>query len=112
MGVPVVMLEGHSYASRFGGSVLANLGLEDLIAGSVEQYVETAVSLAGDLQRLAQLRSELRPRMAASVLLDGPGFARNLEHAYRQMWRAWCENPVPTARDRQPANLPQDDRHQ
>ena len=28
MGVPVVMLQGDTYASRFGGSVLANVGLE------------------------------------------------------------------------------------
>ena len=90
MGVPVVMLEGETYASRFGGSVLANVGLESAIAGSVEQYVELAVGLAEDLDALESLRSELRPRMAGSVLLDFAGFARNVEAAYRQMWRDWC----------------------
>lgn len=94
MGVPVVMLEGQCYASRFGGSVLANVGLESLIAGSVEQYVDLAVELAQDLDRLEQLRSELRQRMADSALLDFSGFTRNLEQAYRQMWRTWCESPV------------------
>ena len=92
MGVPVVMLEGHSYASRFGGSVLANVGLERLISQSPEQYVELAVELAADLERLAQLRSELRSRMAGSVLLDFRGFTRNVEHAYRKMWIDWCES--------------------
>lgn len=90
MGVPVVMLEGDTYASRFGGSVLANVGLEDLIARSVDEYVRIAVDLAGDLDRLTRLREELRPRMAASALLDFAGFARNVEAAYRQMWRTWC----------------------
>ena len=79
MGLPVVMLRGNSYASRFGASALVNVGLESLIADSVEQYIELAVELASDLDRLAQLRGELRQRMADSALLDHQGFTRNLE---------------------------------
>jgi predicted O-linked N-acetylglucosamine transferase (SPINDLY family) len=90
MGVPVVMLEGNSYASRFGGSVLANVGLEKLITRSVEDYIDRAVELASDLDGLSRLRSELRATMAASPLLDFKGFTRNLEQAYRQMWIDWC----------------------
>lgn len=90
MGVPVVMLEGETYASRFGGSVLANVGLESCIARSIDEYVEIAVGLAQDLDALESLRVELRPRMASSVLLDFAGFTRNVEVAYRQMWRDWC----------------------
>jgi predicted O-linked N-acetylglucosamine transferase (SPINDLY family) len=51
-------------------------------------YVKIAVELAGDLPRLAQLRSTLRGRMEASPLMDAPGFAREIEAAYREMWRA------------------------
>jgi protein O-GlcNAc transferase len=90
-GVPVVMLMGQTYASRFGGSVLANVGLEGLMAGSVDQYVDAAVELAEDRARLVELRAGLRPAMAASPLLDFAGFTRNLEHAYRQMWITWCQ---------------------
>ena len=90
MGVPVVMLEGDSYVTRFGGSVLANVGLESWIASTVDQYVDVAVRQAGDLEALARLRGELRPRMADSPLLDFGGFTRHVEAAYRSMWRAWC----------------------
>ncbi len=89
-GVPVVMLQGHTYCSRFGGSVLANAGLESLIADSVDEYVEIAASLAEDLPRLGELRKSLRSTMAASPLLDFSGFTRNLEQAYRKMWLTWC----------------------
>jgi predicted O-linked N-acetylglucosamine transferase (SPINDLY family) len=92
LGLPVVMLRGSMYASRFGSSVLANVGLEALIADSVEQYVDSAVALAGDLDHLAELRRGLRPRMAESALLDFGGFASNVEAAYRQMWRDWCRS--------------------
>ena len=92
MGLPVVMLEGQTYASRFGGSVLKNVGLEGLMTKSALAYADAAVALATDLPSLARLRGELRPRMAASCLLDFSGFARRVEAAYRQMWIDWCRS--------------------
>ncbi|MEX0676317.1 MAG: tetratricopeptide repeat protein [Pirellulales bacterium] len=90
MGVPSVVREGTTYASRFGGTALINLGLDDLIARSSDDYVRIASGLAGDLPRLAEMRCGLRARMSASPLMDAAGFARYVEHGYRQMWRAWC----------------------
>jgi len=53
--------------------------------------VQIARDLAADLPRLAQLRSTLRQQMEKSPLMDAPRFARNVESAYRQMWRQWCQ---------------------
>jgi len=94
-GVPVVTLAGNTYASRFGSSAHVNLGLHELIAESPQQYVTIAANLASDLQRLQTLRSEMRGRMTASPLLDGPGFARQVEAAYRAMWINWCQTATP-----------------
>jgi protein O-GlcNAc transferase len=93
MGVPVVALRGDRHAGRVGASLLTQIGLADLIADSVEVYVETAVALAGNPARLSELRRSLRPRMAASPLCDAAGFARKIEHAYRTMWQRWCAAP-------------------
>jgi protein O-GlcNAc transferase len=90
MGVPVVTLRGDRHASRVGASLLTQIGMTDLIADSVEAYVETAAALAGDRVRLSRLRRSLRPHMAASPLCDAPAFARKIEDAYRTMWRRWC----------------------
>ncbi len=90
MGVPVVTRRGDRHAGRVGASLLTQVGLSDLIAGSVEEYVEIAAALAGDPARLAELRGSLRPRVAASELCDASGFARKVEAAYRTMWRRWC----------------------
>jgi predicted O-linked N-acetylglucosamine transferase (SPINDLY family) len=91
MGVPVVTLVGKTAVGRSGLSQLTNLGLPELIAQTPEQYVQIAAALAGDLPRLAELRRTLRARMEASPLMDAPRFARNVEAAYRQMWRSLCE---------------------
>jgi predicted O-linked N-acetylglucosamine transferase (SPINDLY family) len=90
MGVPSIMMEGQSYASRFGGSTLLGVGLGDLIARSSDEYVDKAVALAEDPARLAELRATLRERLLASPLVDAAKFTRGLEAAYRQMWHAWC----------------------
>ncbi len=91
MGVPVIAQAGKTHVSRVGVSLLCNVGLPELVAASQEEYVRITTELAGDLTRLAQLRSTLRERMAQSPLMDAPRFARDVESAYRQMWQAWCE---------------------
>ncbi|MGD0770266.1 MAG: hypothetical protein ABSB42_18945 [Tepidisphaeraceae bacterium] len=30
-------------------------------------------------------------RLQASPLMDAPRFARNIEAAYRQTWKTWCD---------------------
>ncbi len=90
MGVPVVTLGGQMAIGRGGVGVLRNVGLPHLIAQTPRQYVQIATDLAMDLPRLAELRRTLRPLMRASPLMDAPRFARNIEAAYRQMWRNWC----------------------
>jgi protein O-GlcNAc transferase len=95
MGVPVVSLTGDARVSRAGLSQLTNLGLPELVARSESEYVHIAESLARDLPRLARLRETLRGRMQASPLMDAPRFARNLEAAYRSIWRAWLHMEAP-----------------
>lgn len=89
MGVPVVTLAGQLIAGRQTASMLANLGLTELVANTPEEYVEVAIALARDTTRLADLRASLRPRFRASPLCDYDGFTRSLEQAYRGMWRSW-----------------------
>ena len=98
MGVPVVTLVGQTVVSRAGLSQLMNLKLPELISATPEEYVEIAVDLASDLPRLRYLRSTLRARMEASPLMDAPRFARDIEAAYRIMWRQWCleKKPLPS----------------
>ena len=90
MGVPVVTLAGVTHASRVGASLLAGVGLDELIASEPGEYVAKALMLAQDASRLAILRGELRPRMIRSPITDEFAFTDKLESAYRSMWRAWC----------------------
>jgi len=92
MGVPVVTAPGTRPSSRSTASVLSTAELPQWIASSAEDYVRLAVDCVRDERALAGLRKSLRGRMRQSPLMDEEGFVRDLELAYRRMWRAWCES--------------------
>jgi predicted O-linked N-acetylglucosamine transferase (SPINDLY family) len=92
MGVPVITSPGETFASRHSLSHLSNIRLSETIARDLDEYVELAVSLAGDLPRLAGIRARLRQQMATSPLCDGKRFADNLLLVLRDVWRKWCDD--------------------
>ena len=88
MGVPVITLAGASHVGRVGVSQMSNLGLQELIAKNQDDYVNIAVELAGNIEKLSALRAGMRERMLASPLMNVERFTRNLEQGYEQMWAA------------------------
>jgi len=88
MGVPVITLAGVSHVGRVGVSQMSNLGLQELIAKNKDDYVDIAVTLAGNVEKLSALRAGMRERMLTSPLMNVDRFTRNLEQGYEQMWAA------------------------
>ena len=74
-------------APRFKGPVT--------IAESAAGYMQLALQLGRNPERLAALRAVLRDRILASPLSDTAAFTRHLENAYRSMWRRFCATRVP-----------------
>jgi len=91
MGVPVLTAVGELPVSRSAASVLSALDMDAWIAPSISDFVEVAVARAADRQDIAHQRRTLRARLEASPMTDPARFARNMEAAFRQMWRAHCE---------------------
>ena len=91
MGVPVIALRGSRSISRSAASILSTVGLAEWIAATPEDYARLAAEFARDVPLLAELRGSLRQKMRLSPIMDEPAFVRDLEGAYRTMWRAWCE---------------------
>ncbi|MBF0612145.1 MAG: tetratricopeptide repeat protein [Magnetococcales bacterium] len=82
MGVPLITLAGKRHASRMGASILHQLGLEQWVATTREEYIHKAVQLAEEPEILLTLRRELRQRMSQSPLMDAATFTKNLENLY------------------------------
>lgn len=89
MGVPVLTLASRPPVGRIGTSLMTNLGLREWVADSQDEYIGKASTLSKNTQALAQLRAGMRERMRNSPLMDGPGFARAVEDAYRNMFATW-----------------------
>jgi predicted O-linked N-acetylglucosamine transferase (SPINDLY family) len=90
MGVPFMTLAGAHFVSRMGVTILSNAGFPDMVAPSVDDYVDMVAALANDRERLRGLRAGLREKAAATPLMDGTSFARDMGEAFRAMWHVWC----------------------
>ncbi|EJL38188.1 putative O-linked N-acetylglucosamine transferase, SPINDLY family [Caulobacter sp. AP07] len=88
-GVPVLTWRGDHMHNRIAAVTLRACGLDELVCESREAYVQTAIDLAGDPQRLNALRARVRPGFDASAYRDEVGFTRRYETALEVMADAY-----------------------
>jgi len=85
MGLPVISLMGERFISRAGGSISTIARLGDLVADTPHGFIDIAAALAGDWERLKDLRATMRDRINQSPICDGAGYTATLEEAYQSM---------------------------
>jgi len=90
MGVPVITLAGDHAVSRLSAAHLSRVGLAEFITHSEDDYLQCAIRFANDLPALNQVRQSLRTRLNAPQC-QPKTITRQLEAAYREMWRTWCK---------------------
>ena len=94
-GVPVVTMLGTHFASRVSASLLAAIGLPELITHNLEEYEGLALRLSQNPGELAALRTKLAQNRKTEPLFDTPRFVRNLESAYHQIWDRFLTGEMP-----------------
>ncbi len=75
MGLPVLTLPAATIAGRQTAGLLRCLGLEPFIATGPQDYVQRAYGYLSSPDARRQMKTGLRPKMAASPLCDHAGFA-------------------------------------
>ena len=96
-GLPVLTCCGDTFAGRVADSLLAAIGLPELITESLEDYERTALNLARDPQRLIALRQKLADNRGTGALFDPVKLTGNIEAAYARMWQTWLSGQKPAA---------------
>jgi hypothetical protein len=96
MGVPAVTLEGPAIQLRVGASHLHAAGLDDLRTHTLADYADTAVALAGDVDRRRRLRQELRGRLRRSAFVDVEAFAADFNATLKTLADRHFPNRQPT----------------
>ena len=82
MGLPVLTLIGHSFASRVAASILNAVNLPEMITTSQEQYESLAIEFGTHPEKLTQIKNKLLHNLSISPLYDIKLFTQHIESAY------------------------------
>jgi predicted O-linked N-acetylglucosamine transferase (SPINDLY family) len=85
VGLPVVTCLGETFAGRVAGSLLKAIGLDELVAPSLQEYEALALKLAQDHGYLAAIKDKLARNRDTSILFDTKRATRHIESAYLTM---------------------------
>jgi predicted O-linked N-acetylglucosamine transferase (SPINDLY family) len=96
MGIPLVTKVGEQFTARYSYAFLKNVGVEEGIAYSNEEYVEWGVRLGTDERLRQKVAWKLRQSRRTSPLWNPKQFARDMENAFLQMWQTHVETKVIT----------------
>ncbi|MBF0358841.1 MAG: tetratricopeptide repeat protein [Magnetococcales bacterium] len=89
MGTPVITTYGATFAGRHSASILRSVGLDELVASSLDNYVEYAVDLISNPDKLQTISRGLRERFLNSPPCDCNKFSLDLTMELRKIWRRW-----------------------
>jgi protein O-GlcNAc transferase len=81
-GLPVLTLQGQSFASRMAASLLNAIGLPELITNTQAAYETLAIDLAKHPEKLEIINRKLAENRLKEPLFDTPLFTKNLEDLY------------------------------
>jgi hypothetical protein len=84
-GLPMLTHKGTNFASRVSESLLNAVGLPELVADDMDDYVRRAVDLYNNRDKLQGLRDRLAENRFSAPLFDAERFCRHLETAYEMM---------------------------
>lgn len=92
MGVPVITFRGKTHGARLSSSILNAADINELVAHSPMDYVKKAIRLSRRKELIAAYHVGLREHVKDSALMDKQKYIRELENAYRAVWKEYCRS--------------------
>lgn len=89
MGLSIVALDAQRGVDATTALTLRGLGFGGEVAQNLDGYVQAALDLMDDPERLRQTRQVARERMLRSMLMDYSAHTADVEDAYRLVWLNW-----------------------
>jgi predicted O-linked N-acetylglucosamine transferase (SPINDLY family) len=90
-GLLVLTLIGQSFASRVCASLLFELGLEEFICNTEQEYEDRAVFWAQNKELLRIQKNKLSKTRNSSTLFRGDLFAQSMELAYKNIYSQYIQ---------------------
>ena len=85
MGLPLLTLQGSTFAARMASSLLTAIGLDDCITTTLPDYVARAIQIGLDPALHQDLKTRLSGDAWARTLGDSAGFTRRFEAVMQQV---------------------------
>ncbi|MTF38976.1 O-linked N-acetylglucosamine transferase, SPINDLY family protein [Cyanobacterium aponinum] len=92
LNIPLVTRTGEQFHARQGYTFLKNLGIEEGIAWTDEEYIEWGIRFGTDEELRKQVSWKLRESKKTSPLWNGKEFTKEMEKAYQQMWEIYLKS--------------------
>ena len=86
-GLPLLALYGKTYHARLSSSLLINLGLNSLVAGTKEDYEKKGIFYANNPKELKKLRVKLQKEVKTSKTFKSKIFTKDLESIYEKVYK-------------------------
>ncbi len=90
MGVPVITNMADRTSSRVCAGILIANGYDELVANSEQEYIEKAVELANDRDRIINYKATLRDKVINGKM-RADNFANDFANALTWMWQRTCD---------------------
>ncbi|HWA12998.1 MAG TPA: tetratricopeptide repeat protein [Burkholderiales bacterium] len=98
-GLPLLTAPGEAFASRVAASLLGAAGFREGIVESVDAYRSRAIEWGRNPAVLRDLRQRRLSAPLSTPLFDTRSRVRQLEQAFREMWRRHCLGLAPESFD-------------
>jgi len=95
VGVPVITCPAETYVSRVPASLLATLGLDELIVKNLAEYSELAVVLAKSPKKLDKFKMHLIKNLRTTPLFNTALYVQHLESAFFEIYNNYLKGHVP-----------------
>lgn len=82
MGLPLITIEGETFASRVSSSILKQVNLEELIVSNIQNYKKIAIKFGKNKDDLENIKKKLSVSIKKTLLFDSKRFTKNLENIY------------------------------
>lgn len=92
LNIPLVTRVGEQFHARQGYTFLKNLGIEEGIAWTDEEYIEWGIRFGTDEELRKKVSWKLRESKKTSPLWNGKEFTKEMEKAYQQMWEIYLKS--------------------
>jgi predicted O-linked N-acetylglucosamine transferase (SPINDLY family) len=94
-GLPVLTCIGKTFPGRVAASLLKAVGLSELITNTHEEYIDLAINLANNPQRLRTIRNKLAENRLSSPLFDSTLFTKHLEAGFQKAYDRYHDGLAP-----------------